>query len=107
MLFGAVVKRTALAFILVLLFSAIAGTQFVNLTGANSEGNPVLTPTELWNFTVANSTANTIRISWMRPAIVDGVVYIGEKETYTIPEENYHDHFGFGPHSTRWRPFML
>jgi eukaryotic-like serine/threonine-protein kinase len=60
--------------------------------------NPTLTPTELWNFTAANATTNTIRISWMKsPVVVNGVVYIVEEETYTIPGESYHDHFGFGP----------
>ena len=66
-------------------------------TSQSGENNSAMIPKELWNFTATNTTANTIRISWARPMVAKGVVYITASETYTIPNENYHDHFGFGP----------
>jgi outer membrane protein assembly factor BamB len=92
-------KRTALALTLIvtLLLLAVTGAPTVS-SGASNNGvgtsNPALSPTELWNFTAANSTATTIKISWMSPAVAKGIVYIRNLEIYTIPGE---PQCGFGP----------
>jgi outer membrane protein assembly factor BamB len=49
--------------------------------------NPALSPTELWNFTVTNSTVNTISLSWGRPVVANGIAYLLNTETYIIPDE--------------------
>jgi outer membrane protein assembly factor BamB len=99
--FGVVVGVICAVFLSSLLFVCVAyadSPMFSSDSSDSGEGNTVLIPTELWNFTAAkNATANTIRISWTRPVAVDGVVYIGELKVYTIPGESYEDPFGFGP----------
>ena len=50
-------------------------------------GNPEFSPKELWNFTVANSTANTVSLRWWEPEVVNGVAYLCNTETYIIPDE--------------------
>jgi hypothetical protein len=49
--------------------------------------SPALSPTALWNSTVANSTANTISLDWKKPKVANGIVYLGNTETYIIPDE--------------------
>jgi outer membrane protein assembly factor BamB len=59
-------------------------------SGASS-GGPALTPKPLWNFTPNTSNEswydappdNTFADGWSSPAVVDGVVYIGESGYYT------------------------
>ena len=51
------------------------------------EGNPVLIPTELWNFTAANITAHTISLGWGSPVVANGIAYLRNTETYIIPDE--------------------
>jgi len=103
-------KKTALAstLILTLLFSMLAGTLFFDVRGAkkpplsyfgastissatsDSEaetGSSELSATELWNFTVANSTANTISLYWKTPKVAEGIAYLCNTEGYIIPRE--------------------
>ena len=113
MLFGGVMKRTALALTLTLtlLFSAMTGTSLLNVEGANkacsapiahlytsaggsvvsnNDGqtiSPEFSPEELWNFTVANLTANTLSLSWWEPEVANGIAYLCNTETYIIPDE--------------------
>jgi outer membrane protein assembly factor BamB len=113
-------KKTALALTLTfaLLFSAMAGTSFLNVVGANkTSGAPIanlhasavgsavsdnnaetsnteLSPAELWNFTVANSTANTVSLRWREPEVANGIAYLSNTETYTIPDEPHLYPFG-------------
>jgi outer membrane protein assembly factor BamB len=113
LLLGAVMKRTALAstLILTLLFSMLAGTLFFDVRGAKKPcspplsyfdastissatsdneaetGSPELSATELWNFTVANSTANTLSVNWRKPNVANGIAYLCNTEWYIIPGE--------------------
>jgi outer membrane protein assembly factor BamB len=113
LLSGAVMKKTALAstLILTLLFSMLAGTLFFDVRGAKKPcsppfpyfaastissatsdidaktSSPELSPTELWNFTVANSTANTVSLRWREPEVANGIAYLCNTETYIIPYE--------------------
>jgi outer membrane protein assembly factor BamB len=106
-------KRTTLALTLTfsLLFSAMAGTSLLNVTGANKAcsapiahfyqsavgsaisdndaeaSSPELSPEELWNFTVANYTANTLSFGWRRPNVENGIAYLCNTESYIIPGE--------------------
>jgi outer membrane protein assembly factor BamB len=112
-LFGGIMKRTTLALTLTfsLLFSAMAGTSLLNVTGANKAcsapiahfyqsavgsaisdndaeaSSPELSPEELWNFTVANYTANTRSFGWRRPNVENGIAYLCNTESYIIPGE--------------------
>jgi outer membrane protein assembly factor BamB len=113
LLFGAMMKRTALAstLILTLLFSMLAGTLFFDVRGAKKPcsppfpcfdasttssatsdneaetGSPELSATTLWNFTVANLTAHTLWVSWRKPTVANGIAYLCKTETYIIPGE--------------------
>jgi len=49
--------------------------------------NSALSPAELWNFTVANLTANTLSLSWWEPEVANGIAYLCNTETYLIPDE--------------------
>ncbi|MBN1244039.1 PQQ-binding-like beta-propeller repeat protein [Candidatus Bathyarchaeota archaeon] len=44
-------------------------------------------PTDLWDFTASNSTANTISLDWGNPLVSNGIVYLCAAETYVIPSE--------------------
>ena len=113
LLSGAVMKRTALVLtlILTLLFSMLAGTLFFDVRGAKKPcgssfpyfaastisaaisdneaetGSPELSATTLWNFTVANSTANNLSLSWRKPTVANGIAYLSNTEWYIIPGE--------------------
>jgi outer membrane protein assembly factor BamB len=58
-------------------------TYDINVGTSNSE----LSPAEVWNFTVANLTANTLNLSWWEPEVANGIAYLCNIETYIIPDE--------------------
>jgi outer membrane protein assembly factor BamB len=120
LLSGAAMERTVLAsaLILTLLFSMVAGTLFFDvrdvkdpcshpfsyfdasiISSSTSDNDvetisPELSPEELWNFTVANLTANTLSLSWWEPEVANGIAYLCNTETYTIPDEPHLYSFG-------------
>ncbi len=60
-------------------------------------GNPVLTPTLQWTFNVTTASNITFADGWSSPAVVNGVVYIGESGYYTQNQGHYVDqHFLLG-----------
>jgi outer membrane protein assembly factor BamB len=89
-------KSAALLLVLVLLMAysllilmpinAAPRTIVVSDNGVKTS-NPVLSPTELWNFTVANLTAHTISLGWGRPVVANGIAYLRNTETYVISDE--------------------
>jgi len=45
-------------------------------------------PTDLWDFTASNITANTIGFGWSNPPVANGIVYLCSSEDYVTPSES-------------------
>ena len=68
-----------------LLFAPIAYANGSTVNSNPTQGDGIATlPTELWSFT-ANTTTNNV--SWQSGVVADGVAYLWNTETYTVPGE--------------------
>ncbi len=87
--------KSAFASILFTLILVLSGTNALEVTAATplATSNPALSPTELWNFTAAYTTAHSTGLDWASSIVVNGIAYVWNIETYTIPGEPYLDLF--------------
>ncbi|MCW3995511.1 MAG: PQQ-binding-like beta-propeller repeat protein [Candidatus Bathyarchaeota archaeon] len=98
MLKGTIPSGICVIILLSLLVAPCANGQ-LTLEDSQSENKT----TELWNFSAANTTAHTVRMDWnvpmveASPTVANRILYVVNSETYLIPNEPYHNHFGFGP----------
>lgn len=92
-------KKSVAALVWVILLSSLLFVPFADAdssifssdtsdTGVET-GNPALIPTELWNFTAANTTAHTTSLDWGSPVVANRIAYVWNTETYIIPDEPY------------------